>query len=299
MTIGTDGGGAGDTGRAGGRVWVVTGASSGFGRAIAEAAVAAGDVVVGTARRTDALDDLVAAHPGQLEVVRLDVTDLAAGAAAVADVESRHGRIDVLVNNAGRGQVGAAEETTDEELRALFDLHVHGPAALVRAVLPGMRERGTGAIVQMSSFGGQVAYPGFSAYCATKFALEGYSEALAAEVEPLGIRVMIVEPGAFRTSFSGAGLVESAELDAYADTVGPTRAMIKGIDGTQPGDPAKAAHAILTALAAETTPLRLPLGDDAVDGVLDHLDRVRDEVRAWEHVSRATAFATPDRPAAV
>jgi NAD(P)-dependent dehydrogenase (short-subunit alcohol dehydrogenase family) len=298
MTISTDGG-AGGTGRAGGRVWVITGASSGFGRALTEAAVAAGDVVVGTARRTDALDDLVAAHPDRLEVVRLDVTDLAAAAAVVADVESRHGRIDVLVNNAGRGQVGAAEETTDDELRALFDLHVHGPAALVRAVLPGMRARRTGAVVQMSSFGGQVAYPGFSAYCATKFALEGYSEALAAEVAPLGIRVMVVEPGAFRTSFSGAGLVESAELDAYADTVGPTRAMIKGIDGTQPGDPAKAAHAILTALAAESTPLRLPLGDDAVDGILDHLDRVRDEVRAWEQVCRATAFAAPDRPAAV
>jgi NAD(P)-dependent dehydrogenase (short-subunit alcohol dehydrogenase family) len=153
-----------------------------------------------------------------------------------------------------------------------------------------MRARRSGAIVQMSSFGGQVAYPGFSAYCATKFALEGYSEALAAEVGPLGIRVLVVEPGAFRTSFSGAGLVESAEIDAYADTVGPTRAMIKGIDGTQPGDPARAAAAIRTALDAEQTPLRLPLGADAVDGVLDHLARVGDEVREWERVARATAF---------
>jgi len=272
------------------RVWLVTGSSSGFGRAIVEDAVAAGDVVVATARRPEALDDLVAAHPDQVEAVALDVTDTAAVAAVVAGVESRYGRIDVLVNNAGRGQVGAAEETTEDELRALFDLHVHGPAALVRAVLPGMRRRGSGAIVQMSSFGGQVAYPGFSAYCATKFALEGYSEALAAEVGPLGIRVLVVEPGAFRTGFSGGGLVESAVIDAYADTVGPTRAMIKGIDGTQPGDPARAAAAIRTALDAEHTPLRLPLGDDAVDGVLDHLDRVRDEVRAWEHVSRATAF---------
>jgi NAD(P)-dependent dehydrogenase (short-subunit alcohol dehydrogenase family) len=282
------------TNGSGGRVWIITGASSGFGRALTEAAVAAGDVVVGTARRTGALDDLVAAHPDQVEVARLDVTDLDAAAALVADVEARYGRIDVLVNNAGRGQVGAAEETTDAELRELFDLHVHGPAALVRAVLPGMRARGTGAIMQMSSFGGQVAYPGFSAYCATKFALEGYSEALAAEVGPLGIRVMVVEPGAFRTGFSGAGLVESAALPAYDDTVGPTRRMIKGIDGTQPGDPARAASAILTALAAESTPLRLPLGDDAVDGILGHLGAVRDEVRAWEQVSRATAFPTPD-----
>ena len=272
------------------RVWLVTGSSSGFGRAIVEDAVAAGDVVVATARRPEALGDLVAAHPDQVDAVALDVTDATAVARVVADVERRYGRIDVLVNNAGRGQVGAAEETTDAELRALFDLHVHGPAALVRAVLPGMRARRSGAIVQMSSFGGQVAYPGFSAYCATKFALEGYSEALAAEVGPLGIRVLVVEPGAFRTSFSGAGLVESAEIDAYADTVGPTRAMIKGIDGTQPGDPARAAAAIRTALDAEQTPLRLPLGADAVDGVLDHLARVGDEVREWERVARATAF---------
>jgi NAD(P)-dependent dehydrogenase (short-subunit alcohol dehydrogenase family) len=274
------------------RVWLITGASSGFGRALTEAAIAAGDVVVGTARRTEALDDLAAAHPDRLDVVRLDVTDLTAAAAVVADVQARYGRVDVLVNNAGRGQVGAAEETTEAELRDLFDLHVHGPAALVRAVLPGMRDRGTGAVVQMSSFGGQVAYPGFAAYCATKFALEGYSEALAAEVGPLGIRVLIVEPGAFRTSFSGAGLVESAELPAYADTVGPTRRMIKGVDGTQPGDPAKAALAIIEALAGDATPLRLPLGDDAVDGILDHLRTVHDEVRAWEKLSRSTAITS-------
>jgi NAD(P)-dependent dehydrogenase (short-subunit alcohol dehydrogenase family) len=246
--------------------------------------------VVATARRPEALHELVAAHPDQLEAVALDVTDLTAGAAVAADVQTRYGRIDVLVNNAGRGQVGAAEETTDAELRALFDLHLHGPAALVRAVLPGMRERGAGAIVQMSSFGGQVAYPGFSAYCATKFALEGYSEALAAEVGPLNIRVLIVEPGAFRTAFSGSGLMESKELAVYADTVGPTRRMIKGVDGTQPGDPAKAAAAILGALAADTTPLRLPLGDDAVDGILAHLGAVHDELRTWEHVARATAI---------
>jgi NAD(P)-dependent dehydrogenase (short-subunit alcohol dehydrogenase family) len=272
------------------RVWLVTGASSGFGRAIAEAAVAAGDVVVAAARRTAGLEDLVGAHPDRVEAVALDVTDTAAVAAVVTDVRARYGRIDVLVNNAGRGHVGAAEETTDQELRDLFDLHVHGPAALVRAVLPGMRERGSGAIVQMSSFGGQVAYPGFSAYCATKFALEGYSEALAAEVGPLGIRVLVVEPGAFRTSFSGAALGQSARIPAYDTTVGPTRDMITGIDGTQPGDPARAAAAILAALDAEETPLRLPLGADAVDGVLGHLDAVRSEVLAWEAVSRATAF---------
>jgi NAD(P)-dependent dehydrogenase (short-subunit alcohol dehydrogenase family) len=271
-------------------VWLVTGASSGFGRAITEAAVEAGDVVVATARHPGALDDLAAARPDRVEALRLDVTDQAAAAAVVADVEARYGRIDVLVNNAGRGQVGAAEETTDAELRALFDLHVFGPAALVRAVLPGMRERGSGAIVQMSSFGGQVAYPGFSAYCATKFALEGYSEALAAEVGPLGIAVVVVEPGAFRTAFSGAALGQSARIPAYDATVGPIREMITGIDGAQPGDPAKAAAAILAALDAERPPLRLPLGDDAVDGILGHLESVGSEVRAWEAVARATAF---------
>lgn len=273
------------------RVWLVTGASSGFGRAITEAAVAAGDVVVATARRPEALADLVAARPDQVDALALDVTDTAAVGALVADVEARYGRIDVLVNNAGRGHVGAAEETSDRELRDLFDLHVHGPAALVRAVLPGMRARGSGAIVQMSSFGGQVAYPGFSAYCATKFAIEGYSEALAAEVGPLGIRVLVVEPGAFRTSFSGAALGQSERIAAYDGTVGPTREMITGIDGTQPGDPAKAAAAILTALAADRTPLRLPLGDDAVDGVLGHLEAVRAEVETWAEVSRGTSFA--------
>jgi NAD(P)-dependent dehydrogenase (short-subunit alcohol dehydrogenase family) len=276
------------------RVWLVTGASSGLGRAITEAAVEAGDVVVATARRPGVLDDLVVARPDRVEALPLDVTDAAAAMAVVADVEARYGRIDVLVNNAGRGQVGAAEETTDAELRALFDLHVFGPAALVRAVLPGMRSRRAGAIVQMSSFGGQAAYPGFSAYCATKFALEGYSEALAAEVGPLGITVVVVEPGAFRTAFSGPALVQSARIADYDGTVGPTREMITGIDGAQPGDPAKAAAAILRALAAERPPLRLPLGDDAVDGILGHLESVGTEVREWENVARATAF-TPER----
>lgn len=272
------------------RVWLITGASSGFGRALAEAAVAEGDVVIAAARRAPI--DLAVTYPDQVEAFALDVTDAEAIATAVADIERRYGRIDVLVNNAGRGHVGAAEETTEAELKELFELHVFGPAALVRAALPGMRARRQGAIVQMSSFGGQVAYPGFSAYCATKFALEGYSDALAAEVALLGIRVMIVEPGAFRTSFSGAALGQSAQLSDYDATVGPTRQMISGIDGTQPGDPARAAQAILTALASEEVPLRLPLGDDAVDGILGHLDAVATEVRAWEALSRSTAFET-------
>ena len=279
-----------DTGE--GRVWLVTGASSGFGRAIAWAALSRGDTVVGTARGAGRLDDLVREAPqGRAHALSLDLTDTEGIGRAVGEVLERFGRIDVLVNNAGHGQVGAVEETTDEELRAIFEVHVFGPAALARAVLPAMRERRSGAIVQMSSFGGQVAYPGFGAYCATKFALEGFSEALAAEVAPMGIKVLIVEPGAFRTGFSGGGLVESRPLPEYRATVGPTREMIKGIDGAQPGDPARAAEAILAALDAEDTPLRLPLGADAVEGIRNKLETVSREIDEWNEVALGTAFA--------
>ena len=269
------------------RVWLITGASSGFGRAITEAAVAADDTVVATARNAAVLAGLAAAHPGQVEPLALDVTDVAAIEATVSDVIARHGRIDVLVNNAGRAHVGAAEETSAAELRALFDVHVFGPAALVRAVLPHMRERRSGSIVQMSSMGGQLSFAGFSAYSGTKFALEGMSEALADEVRPLGIKVLIVEPGAFRTGLFGA-TTDSEQIADYSATVGPTRRMIQASDGQQPGDPAKAAAAILTAVDAPETPLRLPLGDDAVDAISGHLDTVRAELATWEKVARDT-----------
>ena len=272
------------------KVWLVTGASSGFGRAIGEAALAAGDVVVGAARRTEGLDDLVAARPDQMEALRLDVTDTGAAEAAVRDVVARHGRIDVLVNNAGRTHVGAFEETTEQELRDLFDLHVFGPAALTRAVLPFMRERRSGAIVQMSSMGGQMSFAGFSAYSGTKFALEGLSEGLADEVAEYGIKVLIVEPGAFRTALfdtSRAGV--SADSGVYTK-VSETRGFVSGGDGAQAGDPEKAAALILAALDAEDTPLHLPLGDDAVDAVLGHLEQVRGDIAAWEKRTRATGF---------
>ncbi|MET7286960.1 oxidoreductase [Streptomyces sp. NPDC005573] len=271
------------------RVWLVTGASSGFGRAITEAAVAAGDVVVATARHAEAMRDLADAHPGQVEVLPLDVTDKARIEVVVRDVVDRHGRIDVLVNNAGRSHVGAAEETTDAELRSLFDLHFFGPAALVRAVLPHMRARRSGAIVQMSSMGGQMSFAGFSGYSATKFALEGFSEALVDEVRPLGIKVMIVEPGGFRTSLMDKISV-SEEIADYAGTVGTTRRMVRNAGGTEPGDPAKAAAAILAALAAPQTPLHLPLGNDSVDAILTHLDAVRSDVTTWEKTARDTAY---------
>ncbi len=270
------------------KVWLITGANSGFGRAFTEAAVAAGDVVVAAARRAGALDDLVAAHPDQVEAVTLDVTDHAAIDRVVREVAARHGRVDVLVNNAGRTHVGSVEETDDAELRSLFDVHVFGPAALTRAVLPYMRERRSGAIVQLSSVGGQMSMAGFGAYSATKFALEGMSEALAAEVGPLGIHVLIVEPGAFRTSlFANHGLSPFTIPD-YADTAGATRAFVEGGDGGQAGDPAKAAAAVLAALNADEKPLRLALGDDSIDTIYAHLEQVRGDLAAWEKVGRDT-----------
>nr|WP_107903232.1 oxidoreductase [Streptomyces chartreusis] len=272
------------------RVWLITGASSGFGRAVADAALAEGDVVVGAVRRPEGLDDLVAAHPDQVEALRLDVGDTGAAEAAVRDVIARHGRIDVLVNNAGRTHVGAFEETTEQELRELFEVHVFGPAALTRAVLPHMRERRSGAIVQMSSMGGQMSFAGFSAYSGTKFALEGLSEGLADEVAEFGIKVLIVEPGSFRTSLFETGRAGTSTDSGLYSKVSQTRGFVSGGDGTQPGDPAKAAALILAALEAEDTPLRLPLGDDGVDAVLGHLDQVRTDVATWEKRTRATAF---------
>src|SRR3954453_7303072 len=190
------------------RVWFVTGASSGFGRAIAEAALERGDSVVATARRLDALGEL--AGNDRVDPVALDVTDAVQRDAAIAEALERFGRIDVLVNNAGRTQVGAVEETTDEELRYLFELHFFAPAALTRAVLPHMRRQGRGAIVQMSSVGGQVTAPGFGAYCASKFALERLTETLSQDVD-FGFRFLIVEPGAFRTGLFNPGAAYKSE----------------------------------------------------------------------------------------
>jgi len=269
-----------------GRVWLVTGAASGFGRSIAEAALAAGDTVVLTARRPETLEDLRAAHPDRVAVLALDVTDHARITDIVAEVVLWYGRVDVLVNNAGRGLVGAVEETTDRELRDLMDLHFFGPAALTRAVLPHMRRQGSGAVVQMSSMGGRFSFPGVGAYSATKFALEGLSEALAAEVASFGIKVLVVEPGSFRTSFAGGSLDFSTPVAAYDDVVGPVREALPASDGRQPGDPAKAAAAILKALDADDAPLRLPLGNDAVDGLIAGAERANADLVTWEKVSR-------------
>jgi NAD(P)-dependent dehydrogenase (short-subunit alcohol dehydrogenase family) len=273
-----------------GRVWLITGTSSGFGRALAEAALAKGDTVIATARKPETLDDLAAAHPGRAIPVALDVTDPAQIKAVVAEAVLWYGRIDVLVNNAGRGHIGAVEETTDAELRALMDLHFFGPADLVRAVLPHMRAQGSGAIVQFSSMGGRMSFPGVGAYSATKYALEGLSDALVAEVAPHGIDVLVVEPGAFRTGLTSGSQSTSAPLDAYEETVGPFRTAFPDSNGKEPGDPAKAAAAVLEALAAEQVPLRLVLGNDAADAIGGALKSQFEELAAWEHVSRGTDF---------
>jgi NAD(P)-dependent dehydrogenase (short-subunit alcohol dehydrogenase family) len=272
------------------RVWLVTGASSGFGRAIVEAALARGDSVIAGTRSAEAFGDLPdGAHPLALDVTASDQRET-----AVAATIERFGRLDVLVNNAGRTQVGAVEETTDDELRSLFELHFFAPAALTRLVLPQMRRQGGGAIVQMSSVGGQTTAPGFGAYCATKFALEGLTETLRDEVAGFGIRALIVEPGAFRTGlFRPGAAYESEAMPEYADTVGPTRTYVRDNDGLQPGDPAKAAQAILAALDADEPPLRLVLGADAIGNIERRLESIADELAAWRAVGEATALDEP------
>jgi NAD(P)-dependent dehydrogenase (short-subunit alcohol dehydrogenase family) len=270
------------------RVWLITGCSTGFGRHLAMAALAAGDRVMATARRAGQLTDLVAAGGDRVRGTTLDVTDTATIDRAVAAAIDTFGRIDVVVNNAGHGSVGAVEELAVPDLRALMDVMFFGAVAVTKAVLPYLRRQGGGAIVQISSMGGQLSMPGFGAYCAAKFALEGLSEALAAEVAPFGVRVLIVEPGAFRTEFGGHRMHRSVPIAAYEVSTGPTRTAVDRMDGTQPGDPAKAARAILEALDSTDPPLRLALGNDAVDSIRGHHEQLRTDLDRWEKLSRST-----------
>jgi NAD(P)-dependent dehydrogenase (short-subunit alcohol dehydrogenase family) len=272
------------------RVWFITGCSAGFGRELAVAALKAGDLVMATARRPEQLAGLVAEWGDRVRTCALDVTDPSAIDAAVKATLEAFGRIDVAVNNAGNGSVGAVEELTMDELRALMEVMFFGAVAVTKAVVPHLRQQGSGAIVQMSSMGGQVSMPGFGAYCAAKFALEGLSEALAAELAPFGVRVLIVEPGAFRTEFGGGRMHRSREIEAYRVSTGETRAAVETMDGSQPGDPAKAAAAILEVLAAENPPLRLALGGDAVEALRAHQDGLRADLENWAQVSTSTGL---------
>jgi NAD(P)-dependent dehydrogenase (short-subunit alcohol dehydrogenase family) len=269
------------------RVWLITGCTSGLGRALVDAVRERGERVVATARRPQALAEL---GGSDVLVQELDVTREEQIPAALDAAAERFGGVDVLVNCAGIGFVGALEESTPADLRNAMETMFFGPAALTRAVLPQMRQRGSGAIVQISSQGGQITAPGYSAYCAAKFALEGLSEAVAAELAPLGIRVLIVEPGSFRTELLGSSLRAAPPIDAYAETVGATRAYVEGENGRQAGDPAKAAAAILAALDADDPPLRLVLGADAVEAIRAKHEALSSELARWEEVGRATGF---------
>jgi NAD(P)-dependent dehydrogenase (short-subunit alcohol dehydrogenase family) len=272
------------------RVWLITGCSAGFGEHLSRAALAAGDAVMATARNTTQLAALVKTGGDRVRTATVDVTDEASIDAAVKATLAEFGRIDVVVNNAGHGSVGAVEELTMDELRTLMDVMFFGAVAVTKAVVPHLRRQGSGTIVQMSSMGGQLGMPGFGAYCAAKFALEGVSEALSAELTPFGVKVLIVEPGAFRTEFGGRRMQRSQEIEDYRISTAQTRAAVDDMDGTQPGDPAKAAAAILHVLGADNPPLRLALGRDAVDALRTHQGIVRDELARWEDLSSSTDF---------
>jgi len=268
-----------------GKVWFITGASSGFGDAFARYALSRGDSVVATARDTARLAPLVKLAPDRVLAQRLDVAQLSEADPAVMAGVERFGRLDIVINNAGYSVVGAVEETPDAELRALMDTNFFGAASVIRAALPLLRAQRSGAIVNITSLGGQLSFAGFSAYSASKFALEGLSEALAGEVAPFGIKVLIVEPGQFRTNLAGGGMRHMPELPAYADTVGATRQFAHDMHQTQEGDPLKAAAAIAKVLEAEETPLRLALGRDAVDAIRGHAQRMLVDLETWEAVS--------------
>ncbi|MGP8296849.1 oxidoreductase [Streptomyces inhibens] len=273
-----------------GRVWFITGTSSGFGRELTRAVIAQGDRVVATARDIAGIGDLVTLAPDQVRAVRLDVTDAESIRGAVAEAERAFGRIDVLVNNAGAGLLGAFEELSEDDLRQNFETNLFGAMAVTRTVLPLLRRQRSGHIVQMSSVIGVVAGPGGTAYAGTKFALEGMSEALAAEVAHLGIRVTIVEPGSFRTDFGGRSLRWGEPMEDYAELIAPARKALEASHGTQSGDPYRGAEAIIAAVGLDDPPLRLPLGADAFGWIRAHLRSRLEELDAVEAIGADTAF---------
>ena len=273
------------------KTWFITGASRGFGALIAKEALDRGDNVVATARNPQTAIDAIGDHPNLLAVT-LDVTDEAQAQAAAAAAVKRFGSIDVLVNNAGFGLLGAVEEATAEEIERLYRTNVFGLLGVTRAVLPHMRRQRSGHVINLSSIGGYRSGAGFGVYCSTKFAVEGLSEALAAELAPLGIKVTVVEPGYFRTDFLDASSlsVSPAIIADYAETAGAVREAAKAISHNQPGDPARLAPAIVDLAYAGTPPLRLALGSDTVAAIEDKNAFVADELARWRHVSVSTDF---------
>jgi NAD(P)-dependent dehydrogenase (short-subunit alcohol dehydrogenase family) len=274
--------------------WLITGSSSGLGRELARVVLDAGHNAVVTARNADSVRDLTEAYPDGALALALDVTDSAQVAAAVREGEARFGGIDVLVNNAGYGYRAAVEEGDEADVAALFATNVFGPVALIKAVLPGMRAHRRGAIVNISSIGARICPPGSGYYAATKAALEGLSGSLRKELAPLGIAVVAVEPGGFRTDFAGRSLQQSARvIDDYAETAGKRRKENDTAHGTQPGDPVRAAKAILTAVEADHPPALLILGTDALGAIHAVIDAQLAELAAWEKTSRSTDFPAP------
>ena len=271
--------------------WLITGCSTGLGRAFAEAVLARGDNAVVTARDAATVRNLAEQHPDTALALPLDVTDDAQVTAAVAAAEERFGGVDVLVNNAGYGYRAAVEEGEDGPVRQLFDTHVFGTVRTIKAVLPGMRARRSGTIVNLSSIGARICPEGSGYYSAVKAAIEALTLSLRKEVAPLGITAMVVEPGGFRTDFAGRSLTQAAEPIAdYADTAGRRRKEHDTVHGTQQGDPTRAAAALITAVESDAPPYMLLLGDDASDGFRAALDSLRGEVDVWESVSRGTGF---------
>ncbi|GGE04589.1 short-chain dehydrogenase/reductase [Aureimonas endophytica] len=274
------------------KTFLITGVSSGLGRAFAIGALEAGHRVIGTVRRAGDAELFAALAPGRAHPIVLDVTDYDAVPDALAEVERRVGAIDVLVNNAGYGHEGAVEESSMDDLQRQFAANVFGPVAMMKAVLPGMRARRSGHIVNVTSMGGFITMPGIAFYCGSKFALEGISEALGKEVAGFGVRVTALAPGQFRTDWAGRSMDRTprsiADYDAVID---PIRAARQAKSGHQPGDPARAAEVLLALVAAEDPPTRLFLGEDALGLVTRKLEAMRAELAAWDGVSRSTGFA--------
>ena len=274
------------------KVWFITGASRGFGALITQEALAAGDKVVATARDPKTITDKIGAHPNLL-AVKLDVTQEAQAHEAVREAVKRFGRIDILLNNAGYGLLGAVEESSASEVERMFQTNVFGVLNVTRAVLPEMRRQRSGHVINISSIGGYAGYIGWGAYGATKFAIEGITESLAQEVKPLGIKVTVVEPGFFRTDFlDEQSLVKTKiEIDDYAETVGAMRSFAASANHAQPGDPAKFAKGMIKLAHAENPPLRMPFGSDTVAKIAEKNVHVDGAVAAWRELAMSTDFA--------
>jgi len=281
------------------KVWFITGASRGFGLLITRDALARGDSVAAAARNPQAIIDALGAHPALLPV-QLDVTREGAAVVAAQAAIDRFGRIDVLVNNAGYGILGAVEEASAEEVRRNFDTNVFGLLNVTRAVLPQMRKQRSGHVFNISSQGGYQAFGGFGIYCASKFAVEGLSEAMAQELAPLGVRVTVVDPGAFRTDFlDTASLAETAaRIEDYKETVGVMRTYAATNNHAQLGDPGKLSQALLVLADAAQPPLRLQMGSDAVARVYAKHQLVEQELAQWKELALSTDFAQPVKQAA-